>query len=66
MRFGATALAIRDPPPELVLILSTRGGCRDVGQAHIRCVTGPVHSRRVSVDDDTLPLVRMVTSRRVV
>src|SRR5205814_10362464 len=41
-------LAIRDPPPESVLILSTRGGCRDVGRAHIRCVTGPVHSRRVS------------------
>lgn len=59
-------LAMRDPPPELVLILSTRGGCRDVGQAHIRRVTGPVHSRRVSVDDDTLPLVRIAVPARAI
>jgi hypothetical protein len=59
-------LAMRHPPPESVLILSTRGGCRDVGQAHIRCVTGPVHSRRVSVDDDELPLVRIAVPARAI
>ena len=59
-------LAMRDPQPESVLILSTRGGCRDVGQAHIRRVTGPVSSRRVSVDDDTLPLVRIAVPARAI
>jgi len=62
-RYG---LAMHDPPPERVLILSTHGGCRDVGQAHIRCVTDPVHSRRVSVDDDTLPLVRIAVPARAI
>ena len=59
-------LAMRDPPPASVLILTSRGGCRDVGQAHIRCVTGPVHARRVSVDDDTLPLVRIAVPARAI
>jgi hypothetical protein len=59
-------LAMRDPQPESVLILSTRGGCRDVGQAHIRRVTGPVSSRRVSVDDDSLPLVRIAVPARAI
>jgi hypothetical protein len=59
-------LAMRDRPPASVLILSTRGGCRDVGQAHIRRVGGPVSSRRLSVDDDTLPLARIAAPARAV
>jgi hypothetical protein len=59
-------LASSDPPSDSVLILCTRGGCRDIGRAHLRRVTGPLTMRTASIDDELLPLAHLATPARAI
>lgn len=59
-------LGSRTPPRPDVLVLTTRGESRRVGQAWIRKVTPPLASRLSAAEDPVLPLVRVVPLPRAV
>jgi hypothetical protein len=54
------------PPGHDVLVLTTRGGSRRVGQLWIRKVAASVPIRVTAADDPLLPLVRVVSLARAV
>jgi hypothetical protein len=54
----------RAPPHRPVLVLTTRGGSRRVGQVWIRKVAPPLASRLSAAEDPLLPLARVVPIAR--
>jgi hypothetical protein len=54
----------RAPPHRPVLVLTTHGGSRRVGQVWIRKVVPPLASRLSAAEDPILPLVRVVPIAR--
>jgi len=59
-------LGSRTPPRPDVLVLTTRGESRRVGQVWIRKVAPPLASRHTAAEDPVLPLVRVVPLPRAV